>query len=131
MPFQTFAHGGATRLALERLMDDRAVVGQRANQRMLFQERQRFLLRRLTPEESPHGAEAPTTVRKGDCTGFFQGFAGVLLRQRQETLQHPRAFDAAGVHHRLGPLPRVRTDHAHFMQEVSSPAFQPAAVHCR
>ena len=38
MPFQTFAHGRAICLAMERLSDDGGVVIQRPNQRMFFQE---------------------------------------------------------------------------------------------
>ena len=98
MPPQTFAHGGAIRLAMERPRDDVAVISERANDRMLLQERQWFLLCRLASQEPPHSTEPPTTVRKGDFAGFFQGFAGMLLRERQEPLQHPRSFNATGAH---------------------------------
>ena len=119
MPFQTFAHGGATVLAMDRPRDDGAIIGQRTNERMLFQERQRLLLRRLSSQELPHGTESPTAVRESDFAGFFQGFAGMLLRQREQPLQHPRAFDAAGVDHRLRPLPRERADDADLVQQIA------------
>lgn len=47
MPGKTFAHGGAICLAMERLGDDRGIIVQRPNDRMLFEKRQRSLLRRL------------------------------------------------------------------------------------
>jgi len=35
-------------------------------------------------------------------------------------------FDAAGVDHRLGPLPSERSDDAHLVQVIGCSAFQPA-----
>jgi hypothetical protein len=45
MPFKTFAHGGAIRLAMDRPGDDLGIVVQRPDERMLIQKWQRLLLR--------------------------------------------------------------------------------------
>ena len=57
MPRKTFAHGGAIRLAMDRSRDERRVISERSNNRMLVQERQRLLRRRLMLQELPHSAE--------------------------------------------------------------------------
>jgi hypothetical protein len=59
MPRQTFAHGGAILLAMERPGDERRVIVQRPNDRMLVEERQRLLRRRLMLEQLPQGSQTP------------------------------------------------------------------------
>lgn len=93
---------------------------------MLLQERQRLLFGRLAPQQLTHGAESPTVMRKSDFAGFFQGLARMLLGEREEPLQHTSAFDAAGVHDRLGPLPREGADDAYLVQQVGGATFQSA-----
>ena len=99
---------GRSCLAMDRPRDDGGVIVQRPNDRMLVQERQRLLLGRLALQQLANRPQPEAAVRKGGFAGFFQGFAGVLLGQRQQSLQHARPFDAAGVQHRLGPLLRLR-----------------------
>ena len=43
--------------------------------------------------------------------------------QAEHALQDPRAFDAAGVQHRFGPLVRVRTDAADLAKQIADAAF--------
>jgi hypothetical protein len=62
MPFQTFAHGGAICLAMERLSDDGGVVIQRPNQRMFFQEGKRLLPGSLTTHQLPNRPQPPAAV---------------------------------------------------------------------
>ena len=46
MPVKTFAHGGATRLAMDRASDDLRVIFERTDDGMLVEKRQVLLLRR-------------------------------------------------------------------------------------
>ena len=80
---------------MDRLRDDGGIIVQRPDDRMLVQERQRLLLGRLALQQLANRPQPLATVRKGDFAGFFQGFAGVLLGQREQPLQHARPFDAA------------------------------------
>lgn len=41
MPFKTFAHGGAIRLAMDRLPHERGIIIERTNERMFVKEWQR------------------------------------------------------------------------------------------
>ena len=77
---------------------------------MLVEEWQRLLRRRLMLDQLAQRAEPINAVRKGRFTGVFQGFRRMLPRQREQALQHARAFDAAGVQHRLRPVVRAVAD---------------------
>lgn len=105
MPPKTFAQGGAIGhrakrgRAMDRLGDHCGII---------LQKGERLLLGCLAPHELADGSQPVAPVGQGDFTGFFQGFAGVLLGQREQPLQYPRPCDAAGVQHRLRPLPRSR-----------------------
>ena len=57
MPRKTFTHGGATVLAMDRPGDQRGIIVERANDRMLVQEWQRLLARRRALQELPQRAE--------------------------------------------------------------------------
>jgi putative SOS response-associated peptidase YedK len=104
MPRKTFAQGRAICLAMDRPRDDRGIISERPNDRMLVQKRQRLLCRRLMLQELPQGAKAVSAVRKGRFASIFQRCGRMLGRQRKQPLQHARAFDAACVQHRLRPL---------------------------
>lgn len=88
MPYKTFAHGGAgtvrsmVRLAMERPGNERGIISQRPNDRMLVEERQRLLRRRLMLQELSQCAKSIDAVRKGRFTGVFQRLGRMLHRQR-------------------------------------------------
>lgn len=86
MPHKTFAHGGAILVAMDRPRNHSGVIIQRTNERMLVQERQRFLLGGFAPHESADRFELPAAVRQGDFAGFFQRLTGVFLGQREQAL---------------------------------------------
>ena len=102
------------------------IIVQRPNDRMLFQERQRLLLRRLAREQLANRAQAKGSVRKGRFAGFFQRIRRVLLGQAEQPLQHASSFDAACGQHRAGPLVRPRADRTELVQEIPGPALQSA-----
>src|SRR5580704_15217864 len=66
-------------LLLKDTVDQIRVLGQVANDRMLIEEGEQLLTRRLALEERAHGLEPVRAVRKGDGTGFFQAFVGMLV----------------------------------------------------
>jgi hypothetical protein len=51
MPCKTFAHGGVILLAMDRPRDERGIISQRPNDRMLVEKRQRLLRRRAMLHE--------------------------------------------------------------------------------
>ena len=62
MPPKTFAHGGATWLAMDRPRDELGIVVERTDQRMFIEKRQRLLLRRFTLEQLANRPQPVTTV---------------------------------------------------------------------
>ena len=84
MPFKTFAHGGAIRLAMDRPGDDLGVVVQRADQRMFVQKRQWFLFGVLALEQLADRPQSKAAVRKGNFAGFFQCLRTVRVRGLSE-----------------------------------------------
>ena len=70
------------RVARPGVAHDAAVVGQRTDQRMLFQPGQRELFGGVTFEQFADDAKPEFPVRKCDFTGFFQRVAVMLLGQR-------------------------------------------------
>ena len=116
----------ASAATLPGVAHDAAVISQRADQRMLFQPRQRELLRGLAVQQFADDAEPEFPVRQGDFAGSFHQVAGVFLGQRPQAQQHTRALDAARREHRFRPLRRVRADHAHVRQQARRSVFQTA-----
>ena len=86
MPFKTFAQGGAICLAMDRPRDDSGVIIQRSNERMLIQERQRFLQVSLPLQQLANRPQSVATMRQGDFAGFFQRLAAMLPGQREQPL---------------------------------------------
>ena len=56
MPFQTFAHGGAICLAMDRPGDDGPIIIERPNERMLIEKRQGLLKIALALQQVANGA---------------------------------------------------------------------------
>src|SRR6266576_2259590 len=126
MPLKTFAHGGAIHLAMDRPSDDLGIVIQRPDERMLVEERQRFLLRCLALEQLADRSQTEAAVRDRDFAGFFQRLAGVLFREREQSLQDARALDAPRREHGFRPLLGLWANCTDLAEQVDRSAFQAA-----
>ena len=81
----------------------------------------------LRPKQLAHRPQPAAAVRQGDFAGFFQGFAGVFLRQASKPLQHARPFDAAGVHASPRPIAACAAPITlDLVQQIGGAAFQAA-----
>lgn len=107
----------------DRLRDELAVIGQRANQGMLFQKRQHLLSDRLTSHQLSDRPQSKRAIRQRDLAGGLQFTGRMPPRQTPQSLQHADPFDAAVSDHRFGPRFGVRTDLSDLFQEPGGAPF--------
>jgi len=103
-----------------------AVVGERANDRMLVEKRQWFLSRAAALEQLAQRAQAKRTVGECRLAGVVQLAARVSLGPARASLAARAALRFRGLEHGFGPLMGVRADRLGLGQQPDCAALDAA-----
>ena len=93
---------------------------------MLVQKRQRFLRRSTMLQQLPQSAQAKGVVTQRGFASLINGFAGVPLAEREQSLQHTDSGNSPRFQHRGGPRLDALAQVRGFRQQPAGSALNAA-----